>query len=251
MSTSRSMGTWSVSSATTSLGTTALSGLKDKSVSLLLPNKLNRFSNPVHFRGASQASIGSTSFLAHASPLSGIRSAQRLRNRQILVVNVHGASDEPKYDPIWWKRAGPINMREIHSPQEFINARLNACEKLVVVIFYGSWCRSCRVLHPKLCKLAEDYGDVEFLKVNMGENRAMCTELNVKILPFFHFYRGGEDLIDAFSCSLTKLNKLKNAIQSSYNYNRCITGSPVCQKLHLNINLSTDSVIEREVVHLS
>ena len=41
--------------------------------------------------------------------------------------------------------------------------------------------------------------------MNFYDNHALCKSLNVNILPFFHFYRGQEGLVDAFSCSLTKV----------------------------------------------
>ncbi|KAJ7550466.1 hypothetical protein O6H91_07G102700 [Diphasiastrum complanatum] len=154
----------SVSSATTtsSHGTAALSCLQELANSP--SHDLTSFSNLLHFRGGFQASLRSTTSLL---PTSTLRGSQRCRNRKCLVMNV---ATEPKYDLLWWKGAGPINMREMHSQQEFVNAQRSAGEKLVVVIFFGTWCRSCRVLHPKLCKLAEDYGDVEFLKLQKLKN---------------------------------------------------------------------------------
>ncbi|XP_020251039.1 thioredoxin-like 2, chloroplastic isoform X2 [Asparagus officinalis] len=107
--------------------------------------------------------------------------------------------------PKWWeKNAGP-NMIDVHSTQEFIDALSQAGEKLVIVEFYGTWCGSCRALFPKLCRTAQENPDIIFLKVNFDENKPMCKRLNVRVLPFFHFYRGADGQLDAFSCSLAKL----------------------------------------------
>ncbi len=57
----------------------------------------------------------------------------------------------------------------------------------------------------QLCKLAEENPDVEFLKVNFDENKPMCKSLNIKFLPYFHFYRGAEGCLEGFSCSLAKV----------------------------------------------
>lgn len=57
----------------------------------------------------------------------------------------------------------------------------------------------------QLCQLAAEHPDIEFLKVNFDENKAMCKSLNVKVLPFFHFYRGADGRLDSFSCSLSKV----------------------------------------------
>lgn len=134
----------------------------------------------------------------------------------------------------WWeKEAGP-NVNDIHSTQEFIDALEKAGEKLVVVEFFATWCGSCRALFPKFCKLAAEHTDVEFLKVNFDENKPMCKSLNIKVLPFFHFYRGSEGRLDAFSCSLAKLQKLKDAI-ATHNTDRCSIGPPLGVK---NIDFS-------------
>jgi thiol-disulfide isomerase/thioredoxin len=106
----------------------------------------------------------------------------------------------------WWERDGGAYFTDIHSTREFVDALANASDKLVVVDFYATWCGSCRALYPKLCKLAAEHEDVAFLKVNINENKSMCKSLNIKVLPFFHFYRGAEGCIDSFSCSLSKVN---------------------------------------------
>ncbi|CAM6061277.1 unnamed protein product [Sphagnum tenellum] len=103
------------------------------------------------------------------------------------------------------------HISDIHSTREFVDALANASDKLVVVDFYPTWCGSCRALYPK---------------VNINENKSMCKSLNIKVLPFFHFYRGAEGHIDSFSCSLSKLQKLKDAI-AQHNTARCSMGPPV------------------------
>ncbi|KAI3775578.1 hypothetical protein L1987_50157 [Smallanthus sonchifolius] len=125
--------------------------------------------------------------------------------------------------PKWWeKNAGP-NMIDIHSTQEFLNALSEAGDKLVIVEFYGTWCASCRALFPKLCKTAQEHPEILFLKVNFDENKPMCKNLNVKVLPYFHFYRGADGQLESFSCSLAKFQKIKDAIQM-HNTDRCSIG---------------------------
>ncbi|XP_065849394.1 thioredoxin-like 2, chloroplastic [Euphorbia lathyris] len=131
--------------------------------------------------------------------------------KQLLSFKVHATvaeTDQPKW---WEKNAGP-NMVDIHSTQEFLGALSQAENKLVIVEFYGTWCASCRALFPKLCRTAEDHPDILFLKVNFDENKPMCKSLNVKVLPYFHFYRGAHGQLESFSCSLAKFQKIKDAI---------------------------------------
>ncbi len=43
----------------------------------------------------------------------------------------------------------------------------------------------------------------------MQDNKDMCKNLGVKVLPFFQFFRGAEGKIDQFSCSISKIGKFK------------------------------------------
>ncbi|GAB2268322.1 hypothetical protein Dimus_003290 [Dionaea muscipula] len=146
----------------------------------------------------------------------------RIRYKVKNSVNAVVAESEP---PKWWeKNAGP-NMIDINSTQEFLSALGQAGDRLVIVEFYGTWCASCRALFPKLCRIAEEHLEILFLKVNFDENKPMCKSLNVKVLPYFHFYRGADGLVDAFSCSLAKFQKIKDAIEM-YNSTPFSNGPP-------------------------
>ncbi|KAG5243448.1 hypothetical protein OIU77_030537 [Salix suchowensis] len=143
---------------------------------------------------------------------------------QFLSLKVHAtvAETEP---PKWWeKNAGP-NMIDVHSTDEFLSALSQAGDRLVIVEFYGTWCASCRALFPKLCRTAEDHPEILFLKVNFDENKPMCKSLNVKVLPYFHFYRGAHGQLESYSCSLAKFQKIKDSIEM-HNTARCSIGPP-------------------------
>lgn len=60
--------------------------------------------------------------------------------------------------------------------------------------------------YTQLCRTAEEHPDIRFLKVNFDENKPMCKRLNVRVLPYFHFYRGADGLLESFSCSLAKVS---------------------------------------------
>ncbi|PON50449.1 Thioredoxin [Parasponia andersonii] len=126
--------------------------------------------------------------------------------------------------PKWWEKNAP-NMIDIHSTHEFLSALSQAGDRLVIVEFYGTWCASCRALFPKICRTAEDHPEILFLKVNFDENKPMCKSLNVKVLPYFHFYRGADGQLESFSCSLAKFQKIKDAIET-HNTARCSIGPP-------------------------
>ncbi|GLT98665.1 hypothetical protein SLE2022_161600 [Rubroshorea leprosula] len=139
--------------------------------------------------------------------------------KQFTSFKVHATIAETQLPKWWEKNAGP-NMIDIHSTQEYLSVLAQAGDRLVIVEFYGTWCASCRALFPKLCKTAEVHPEILFLKVNFDENKPMCKSLNVKVLPYFHFYRGADGLLESFSCSLAKFQKIKDAIKM-HNTARC------------------------------
>lgn len=67
------------------------------------------------------------------------------------------------------------------------------------------WC--FHLFFVQICQIAAENPNIEILTVNFYENVVFCRSLNVNILPFFHFYRGSEGRVDAFSCSLSKVNR--------------------------------------------
>lgn len=93
-------------------------------------------------------------------------------------------------------------------------------DKLVVVDVYAQWCGACRALYPKLCKIAAEYPDVVFVKVNFDGNKQLCKSLGVKVLPFFKFYRGNEGCVAAFSASIAKIKLLRSALET-HSAERC------------------------------
>ncbi|KAG8495543.1 hypothetical protein CXB51_013326 [Gossypium anomalum] len=147
-----------------------------------------------------------------SSSFAGVSPLPLASTKHLLSFKVHATMTETS-KPKWWeKNAGP-NMIDIHSTQEFTTALNEAGDRLVIVEFYGTWCASCRALFPKLCKTAQEHPEILFLKVDFDENKAMCKSLNVKVLPYFHFYRGAHGQLESFSCSLVKFKKLKDAIE--------------------------------------
>ncbi|KAH6773425.1 atypical CYS HIS rich thioredoxin 1 [Perilla frutescens var. frutescens] len=160
--------------------------------------------------------------------------ASKPQKRGFFLLKAHAAAAETDRPKWWEKNAGP-NMIDIHSTQEFVDALSQAGDRLVIVEFFGTWCASCRALFPKICRIAGEHPEIIFLKVNFDENKSLCKSLNIKVLPYFHFYRGADGLVDSFSCSLAKLQKLRDAIainnkarhsNSPSDYNGGIGNSP-------------------------
>ncbi|EOA28944.1 hypothetical protein CARUB_v10025194mg [Capsella rubella] len=77
-------------------------------------------------------------------------------------------------------------MKSVTSTEDLVGSLLNARDNLVVVNFFSPSCGGCK----PICKIAEKNPEVEFLQVNYEEHRSLCQSLNVRVLPFFRFYRG-------------------------------------------------------------
>lgn len=134
---------------------------------------------------------------------------QRRYQRSSVVVAARGSTSEP-----WWEKDSAPNMKQISSVQELVDSLADAGDRLVIIDIYAKWCNACRALYPKLCRLMVEHPDVVLLKVDFDDNRQMCKTLNVKVLPFFQLYRGAEGKVDGFSCSVSKLQRLKDALDN-------------------------------------
>lgn len=191
------------------------------------PSLLTSFSSSLSFiqpyLPINQRSGKAVISVADSTSLDAVRLAVIPRNR-LVSFKVHATVAE-NGQPKWWEKTAGPNMIDIHSTQEFLSALSQAADRLVIVEFYGTWCASCRALFPKLCRTAEEHPEILFLKVNFDENKPMCKSLNVKVLPYFHFYRGADGQLESFSCSLAKFQKIKDAIEM-HNTDRCSIGPP-------------------------
>ncbi|CAA0396543.1 unnamed protein product [Arabidopsis thaliana] len=159
------------------------------------------------FYGLSSSS--SSSSLTTSSLIGNLVFSSRNQSLSVKVQALAAETEQPK----WWERKAGPNMIDITSAEQFLNALKDAGDRLVIVDFYGTWCGSCRAMFPKLCKTAKEHPDILFLKVNFDENKSLCKSLNVKVLPYFHFYRGADGQVESFSCSLAKFQKLREAIE--------------------------------------
>ena len=116
----------------------------------------------------------------------------------------------------WWTVDLPPNFTHIQSVQQLVDELAEGAksDQLVVVDFFAPWCGACRSLFPKLKKICAEHPDVRFLAINFDENPGLARGLGVKMLPFFHMYRGAEGRVCAFTASVSKVAKLCEAIES-------------------------------------
>lgn len=66
--------------------------------------------------------------------------------------------------------------------------------KLKVIDCWATWCQPCRVLDASLLGIKEKYQQVEFEKVNVGENPKFAKEHNIVGIPTLLFIKNGKEV---------------------------------------------------------
>ena len=63
----------------------------------------------------------------------------------------------------------------------------------VVVDFYATWCGPCKMLSPRLDKLAGEFsGKIKFVKVNVDEAQELAGRFRVEGIPTLLFVKNGK-----------------------------------------------------------
>nr|BAD42332.1 thioredoxin-like protein [Nannochloris bacillaris] len=155
-------------------------------------------------------------------PLLNVSPARRLQTQRSVPAHAEAETAPAPATEGWWTVDLPANFVHVESVQELVDelgegARL---DQLVVVDFFAPWCRACKALFPKFKKLCIENPNVRFVGINFEENKGLARSLGVKVLPFFHFYRGAEGRVGAFSASVSKVQLLRDAI-ADFSSERC------------------------------
>jgi len=86
-------------------------------------------------------------------------------------------------------------------------------DRLCIIKFYASWCKSCARFGLKFNQLARNHGDVidkkgnivkegnmRFAEIEYGQNKQLCKAIGIKKLPFVQLYKTNTGKIDEFVC---------------------------------------------------
>jgi thioredoxin 1 len=94
--------------------------------------------------------------------------------------------------------AGARALRDPDGPVQVVGAESFEAQVLqadvpVVVDFYATWCGPCKVMAPRLVRLAQAYeGRVKFAKVDVDKEAELATKFGVTALPTLVLFRAGK-----------------------------------------------------------
>ena len=66
-------------------------------------------------------------------------------------------------------------------------------DKAVFVDFWATWCSPCSVVAPIVEELAKEYqGKVNFVKVDVDQNKELASKYNIFSIPTLAIFRNGQ-----------------------------------------------------------
>ncbi len=85
------------------------------------------------------------------------------------------------------------NISQEQWEQEVVNS-----DKPVFVDFWAAWCGPCRIISPLVEELAKEYeGKVDFVKVDVDQNRELASKYNIRSIPTLAIFRNGQVVAQA------------------------------------------------------
>lgn len=84
-----------------------------------------------------------------------------------------------------------IEIIEIKNMAEFEKEVINE-EGTVVIDFYATWCRPCKIMTPIIEEIANENKNVKFVKIDIDKNEELAIKYNVMSIPTIIIMKNGE-----------------------------------------------------------
>ncbi|WP_436911075.1 thioredoxin family protein [Halosimplex marinum] len=79
--------------------------------------------------------------------------------------------------------------------------------------FYADWCGPCKTQDPILEDLEDEWGDVEFEKINVDEQQDVANEYHVRSLPTL-IVENDDGVVERF-VGVTQADDIEDALQQA------------------------------------
>jgi len=169
---------------------------------------LENVENPIHFTDKSLKTIIRSTLFKFNNPLFlGLRVLEPDKRKR------------PKVMP---------KIETIKGHDDYLRVISEDDDRLCIIKFRASWCKSCQKFDIKFKQLANEVADqvdtadsnkivqegkVRFADVEYGANKELCKMLNIKKLPYIHMYKGTKGQVDDFVCSPKRFQILLDKMQ--------------------------------------
>jgi len=88
-------------------------------------------------------------------------------------------------------------------------------ETPVLIDFHADWCGPCKAMAPIIKEVAKEVGDkAKIIKIDVDKNQAISNKLNIRGIPTFMLFKGGEVVWRASGMQST--HQLLTTIQKYY-----------------------------------
>ncbi|KAI8976254.1 thioredoxin-like protein [Pilobolus umbonatus] len=92
---------------------------------------------------------------------------------------------------------------EVKNAAEFKDILSN--NKLVVVDFHATWCGPCKLIAPKITKLAEEKSNIKFIKVDVDEVADIASQYEIRAMPTIMFFVNGEKVNEVIGANFANI----------------------------------------------
>jgi len=63
---------------------------------------------------------------------------------------------------------------------------------LVLVDFYASWCGPCKMMHPVINDIANNYSNLKIIKIDVDKHSEIARNYSVMSIPTIMLFKDGE-----------------------------------------------------------
>merc|ERR1712147_140915 len=99
-------------------------------------------------------------------------------------------------------------VKQVPTKAEFDETLAKAEGKLVCVDFTATWCGPCQRIGPTFVKMADEFPDCVFIKVDVDENEETSAACGIQCMPTFQFYKNGKKVDEMSGADPNKLKEL-------------------------------------------